>query len=78
MSCDDIARIQHELVPMIQEVVNEWHIIHFLGTTSSESPSIADFSSQLSSLQIGRLNVVNDMQFIERQLFFICFYSVGA
>lgn len=52
---DDIARIQLELVPMVQEIITEWHIIHFLGTTPSESPAAEDFSSQLSSLQIGWL-----------------------
>ncbi|CAK9141041.1 unnamed protein product [Ilex paraguariensis] len=52
MTCIDVSRIQLELVPMIQEIVTEWHIIHFLGTTPSESPAIEDFSSQLSSLQI--------------------------
>ncbi|KAM7478594.1 hypothetical protein LguiA_026807 [Lonicera macranthoides] len=52
LSHTDVSRIQLELVPMIQEVVTEWHIIHFFGTTPSESPSIEDFSSQLSSLQI--------------------------
>ena len=41
---DDISRIQLELVPMI----------HFFGTTPTESPALEDFSSQLSSLQIGR------------------------
>ncbi|KAI8023992.1 Nuclear pore complex protein NUP160 [Camellia lanceoleosa] len=49
---DDISRIQLELVPMIQEIITDWHIIHFLGTTSSESPATEDFSYQLSSLQI--------------------------
>ncbi|XP_031284855.1 nuclear pore complex protein NUP160 isoform X3 [Pistacia vera] len=49
---DDIARIQLELIPMIQEIVTEWLIILFFGTTPSESPAIEDFSSQLSSLQI--------------------------
>ncbi|PSS21659.1 Nuclear pore complex protein [Actinidia chinensis var. chinensis] len=49
---DDISRIQLELVPMIQEIITEWHIIHFLGTTTSESSAAEDFSSQLSSLQI--------------------------
>ncbi|XP_059648344.1 nuclear pore complex protein NUP160 isoform X2 [Cornus florida] len=49
---DDISKIQLELVPMIQEIITEWHIIHFFGTTPSESPAIEDFSSQLSSLQI--------------------------
>lgn len=52
---DDIARIQLELVPMVQEIITEWHIIHFLGATPSESPAAEDFSSQLSSLQIGWL-----------------------
>ncbi|KAA8545346.1 hypothetical protein F0562_020130 [Nyssa sinensis] len=57
MSHNDISRIQLELVPMIQEIVTEWHIIHFFGTTPSESPAIEDFSSQLSSLQIdGNVN----------------------
>ncbi|KAK0591184.1 hypothetical protein LWI29_036588 [Acer saccharum] len=49
---DDISRIQLELIPMIQEIVFEWLIILFFGITPSESPSIEDFSSQLSSLQI--------------------------
>lgn len=49
---DDISRIQLELVPMVEEIITEWHIIHFLGTTPSESPAAEDFSSQLSSLQI--------------------------
>lgn len=39
---------------MIQEIVSEWLIILFFGTTPSESPAIEDFSSQLSSLQIGK------------------------
>ncbi|GAV86384.1 Nup160 domain-containing protein [Cephalotus follicularis] len=52
MMHDDISKIQLELVPMIQETVYEWLIIHFLGTTPSELPTIEDFSSQLSSLQI--------------------------
>eukprot|EP00257_Ricinus_communis_P019155 XP_015578065.1 nuclear pore complex protein NUP160 isoform X1 [Ricinus communis] len=49
---DDISRIQLELVPMIQDIVFEWLIIHFLCTTPSECPAIEDFSSQLSALQI--------------------------
>lgn len=48
----DILRIQLELVPMIQEIVVEWLIIHFFAITPSELPYIEDFSSQLSSLQI--------------------------
>ncbi|KAL9141071.1 hypothetical protein ABFS82_14G078800 [Erythranthe guttata] len=49
---DDVSRVKLDLIPMIQEVVTEWHIIRFFGTTSSESPAIEDFSHQLSSLQI--------------------------
>jgi nuclear pore complex protein Nup160 len=52
LSPADVSRIQLELIPMIQEVITEWHIINYFGTTPSESPSIEDFSSQLSSLQI--------------------------
>uniref|UniRef100_A0A5B7BIU5 Uncharacterized protein n=1 Tax=Davidia involucrata TaxID=16924 RepID=A0A5B7BIU5_DAVIN len=54
---NDISRLQLELIPMIQEIITEWHIIHFFGTTPSESPAIEDFSYQLSSLQIdGNVN----------------------
>lgn len=38
---------------MIQETITQWHIIHFLVTTPTASPAVEDFSSQLSSLQIG-------------------------
>lgn len=49
---DDVSRVQLELFPLIQEIITEWHIIHFFGTTPCESPAIEDFSSQLSLLQI--------------------------
>ncbi|KAJ4829819.1 hypothetical protein Tsubulata_025329 [Turnera subulata] len=49
---EDKAKIQLELVPMVQETVSEWLIINFLGSTPSESPAIEDFTSQLSLLQI--------------------------
>ncbi|XP_047946839.1 nuclear pore complex protein NUP160 isoform X2 [Salvia hispanica] len=54
MSYDDVSRIKVELIPMIQEITTEWHIIHYLGTTpcESHSPAIEDFSHKLSSLQI--------------------------
>lgn len=55
MSHDDVSRVKLELIPMIQETLTEWHIIHFFGTTPSESPPIEDFSYKLSSLQIGRM-----------------------
>ncbi|GLU00178.1 hypothetical protein SLE2022_175620 [Rubroshorea leprosula] len=53
MSHHDISKIQLEMVPMIQEIVFEWLIVLFFSTTPSESLSIEDFSSQLSSLHIG-------------------------
>lgn len=52
MTYDNVSRVKLELIPMIQESLTEWHIIHFFGTTPSESPAIEDFSSLLSSLQI--------------------------
>lgn len=57
MSYDDVSKIKVELIPMIQEIMTEWHIIHYLGTTPSESPAIEDFSYKLSSLQIGRITL---------------------
>ncbi|KAI3766634.1 hypothetical protein L2E82_16702 [Cichorium intybus] len=51
MSPDDVSRLQHELFPLIQEIITEWHIIHLFTTTPSESPAMEDFSSQLSLLQ---------------------------
>nr|GMD42356.1 nuclear pore complex protein NUP160 isoform X1 [Ipomoea batatas] len=52
LSQNDVSRIKLELVPMIQEMLTEWHIIHFFATTPSESPVFEDFSSQLSSLHL--------------------------
>ncbi|XP_062007631.1 nuclear pore complex protein NUP160 isoform X1 [Rosa rugosa] len=49
---DDISKIQLELVPVIQEIIYEWLLLHFFATTPSESAAIEDFSSQLSLLQI--------------------------
>lgn len=58
MSHDDVSRVQFELVPMVQEIISEWMIIHFLATTSTESPYVEDFSYQLSSLKIGMLSLL--------------------
>ncbi|CAN4108263.1 unnamed protein product [Withania somnifera] len=52
MSEIEVSKVKLELVPMIQEVLTEWHVIHYLSTTPSESPLLEDFSSQLSSLQL--------------------------
>ncbi|KAG9144646.1 hypothetical protein Leryth_020942 [Lithospermum erythrorhizon] len=57
MSHADVSRIKLEFIPMIQELITEWHIIHFFGTTASESPAFQDFNLQLSSLKIdGNVN----------------------
>ncbi|KAH9627148.1 hypothetical protein KSS87_018388 [Heliosperma pusillum] len=53
---DDKSKIQLELIPMIQEIITEWLIIHFLATLPSESLSAEDFSTQLSSLTIDNNN----------------------
>ncbi|KAD4179671.1 hypothetical protein E3N88_28262 [Mikania micrantha] len=49
---EDVSRVQLELFPLIQEIITEWHIIHFFGTSPCESPTMEDFSSRLSLLQI--------------------------
>ncbi|XP_071736992.1 nuclear pore complex protein NUP160 isoform X2 [Rutidosis leptorrhynchoides] len=49
---DDVSRVQLELFPLIQEIITEWHIVHYFGTKHCESPTMEDFSSRLSSLQI--------------------------
>ncbi|XP_022928856.1 nuclear pore complex protein NUP160 [Cucurbita moschata] len=51
---DDTSRIKLDLIPMIEEIICEWHIIHFLAITPSESAAVEDFSSQLSLLQIDK------------------------
>lgn len=58
---DEVLKVKLELVPMIQEVITEWHIINFFSTTPSESPLLEDFSSQLSSLQLGRCHFYSDI-----------------
>ena len=65
MSHDDASRIKLELVPMIQEILTEWHIIHFVVTTPTEAPVLEDFSYQLSSLHIGKhLNLIAMTNFL--------------
>lgn len=59
MMYDDVSKIQTELIPMIQDILMEWTVLHFLGTTPSESPAMEDFSTRLSSLHI-------DSNFIRR------------
>lgn len=70
---DDISRIQLELVPMIQEIITEWLIIYFFGTTPSESPALQDFSLQLSSLQISKFMLLSASKML---LFFWLLLSI--
>ncbi|KAK1326210.1 hypothetical protein QJS10_CPA01g00465 [Acorus calamus] len=53
---DHIFRTKHQLIPMIQDILMQWFTVHFIGTTLSESPTLEDFSSQLSSLHIDNKN----------------------
>ncbi|XP_058086565.1 nuclear pore complex protein NUP160 isoform X2 [Magnolia sinica] len=65
---EDISRVQLELIPMIQEILTQWIILHLVGTTPSESlsesPLLEDFSSRLSSLRID--NKMNKTSWVER------------
>ncbi|KAL0706517.1 hypothetical protein Bca4012_072943 [Brassica carinata] len=54
MSQQDICKLRLELLPMIQDIVSEWLIVLFFVTTPAQLTSMDDFSSKLSSLQIGR------------------------
>ncbi|OIW01601.1 hypothetical protein TanjilG_08782 [Lupinus angustifolius] len=58
LSHDDITRIQLELVPMLEENIFEWLIIIFFSITPSAPAAIEDFNIKLSSLQIGRVLMV--------------------
>ncbi|CAM8906144.1 unnamed protein product [Rhodiola kirilowii] len=53
MSDKDMSRIQLELLPMVQDIITEWLVIQFIATTPTQGPVVEDFSSQLSSLNIG-------------------------
>uniref|UniRef100_A0A0A9CSN5 Uncharacterized protein n=1 Tax=Arundo donax TaxID=35708 RepID=A0A0A9CSN5_ARUDO len=50
----DVARIKMKLFPMIQDILGQWIVLHFVGITPTSPPTIEDFSYQLSSLQLGK------------------------
>ncbi|CAH8361275.1 unnamed protein product [Eruca vesicaria subsp. sativa] len=52
MSEQDICKLRHKLLPMIQYIVTEWLIILSFLTTPAESISMDDCSFKLSFLQI--------------------------
>ncbi|KAJ0985190.1 hypothetical protein J5N97_003546 [Dioscorea zingiberensis] len=48
----DLARIKVKLIPMVHELLTQWLILHFVGSTPSAPLIGEDFSSRLSSLHI--------------------------
>ncbi|KAI3923172.1 hypothetical protein MKW92_020270 [Papaver armeniacum] len=69
---DDISRIEQELVPMVQETLMEWLILHFLGTMPSRSPTrkISVLNSQRCTLKFHQLDYLG---WDGRRIF--CFFS---
>lgn len=53
---NDITRLRLKIIPMIEGIIMQWHILHFIATTQTESVASEDFSSQLSSLHIGKIS----------------------
>ncbi|KAL6629816.1 hypothetical protein ACP70R_029581 [Stipagrostis hirtigluma subsp. patula] len=49
----DVARLKQKLFPMIQDILGQWIVLHFVGISPTTPPTIDDFSYQLSSLQLG-------------------------
>uniref|UniRef100_A0A0E0JVF3 Uncharacterized protein n=1 Tax=Oryza punctata TaxID=4537 RepID=A0A0E0JVF3_ORYPU len=54
LSQNDIARIKLKLLPVIQDILGQWIVLHFVGISPTTPPTIEDFSYQLSSLQLGK------------------------
>ncbi|CAL5060334.1 unnamed protein product [Urochloa decumbens] len=52
----DVARIKLKLFPMIQDILGQWIVLHFVGISPTSPPTIEDFSYQLSSLQLGKVD----------------------
>uniref|UniRef100_A0A0E0N9P4 Uncharacterized protein n=1 Tax=Oryza rufipogon TaxID=4529 RepID=A0A0E0N9P4_ORYRU len=55
LSQNDIARIKLKLFPVIQDILGQWIVLHFVGISPTTPPTIEDFSYQLSSLQLAVL-----------------------
>uniref|UniRef100_A0A0D9VC52 Uncharacterized protein n=1 Tax=Leersia perrieri TaxID=77586 RepID=A0A0D9VC52_9ORYZ len=54
LSQNDVARIKLKLFPMVQDILGQWIVLHFIGISPTTPPTIEDFSYQLSSLQLGK------------------------
>ncbi|XP_078175498.1 SUPPRESSOR OF AUXIN RESISTANCE1 [Carex rostrata] len=52
LTLEEVAKIRLRLIPMVEEILLQWVLVHFVGTTPTSRPPLEDFSSQLSSLQI--------------------------
>lgn len=50
----DVARIKLKLFPMIQDILGQWIVLHFVVISSTSPPTVEDFSYQLSFLQLGK------------------------
>ncbi|KAF3790389.1 Nuclear pore complex protein [Nymphaea thermarum] len=53
VSFDDSSKIKLDLIPLIQNILLRWFIVHMLASRPCESVALEDFSYQLSSLHIG-------------------------
>ncbi|KAJ1698216.1 hypothetical protein LUZ63_006728 [Rhynchospora breviuscula] len=49
----DVAKIKLHLFPLVEEILLQWALVLYAGATPTTRPPLEDFSSQLSSLQIG-------------------------
>ncbi|XP_047080549.1 nuclear pore complex protein NUP160 [Lolium rigidum] len=49
----DVSRIKLKLFPMIQDILGQWIVLHFVGISPTTPPAMEDFSYQLSYLQLG-------------------------
>ncbi|KAJ4792289.1 Nuclear pore complex protein NUP160 [Rhynchospora pubera] len=49
----DVAKIKLHLFPLVEEILVQWALVLYAGATPTTRPPLEDFSSQLSSLQIG-------------------------
>jgi hypothetical protein len=58
---------------MIQDILGQWIVLHFVGISPTSPPTIEDFSYQLSSLQLGNDRLKYLMFFLPMMLACIFF-----
>jgi hypothetical protein len=54
LSSNEVSTIQLHLIPQVQETMAVSLLLHWLTVTFAEVPPPEDFSSQLSSLRLGK------------------------